>query len=256
MTLTAPGHSERFDRQAAEYAFPYHWLPSTDERDAAIGRTLSWGLEYLAVLETTAELVAATNPARVLDFGCGDGRLAVELARRGVPEVVGVDLVEQAIAFARVFGAPIASQLRFECLRVQDFDAGTFDTAVMMEVLEHIPGAELDSVIGALWRRVRADGALIVSVPTTNVPQNAKHERHYTEELLRSHLGARFEVDSVRYVHRASAANGMLRRMLTNRLVSLEEPHLRRFVTALYRRTGWHAGSSDGAHLLALCRRA
>ena len=98
--------------------------------------------------------MTATNPARVLDVGCGDGRLAVELARLGVPEVVGVDLVEQAIAFARAFSAPIASQLRFECLRVQDLDVGTFDTAVMMEVLEHIPAAELDAVIGALWQRV------------------------------------------------------------------------------------------------------
>lgn len=47
-----------------------------------------------------ADLVARFAPATVLDAGCGTGRVAVELARRGV-EVVGVDVDPSMLATAR-----------------------------------------------------------------------------------------------------------------------------------------------------------
>jgi SAM-dependent methyltransferase len=47
-----------------------------------------------------ADLVADLGPASVLDAGCGSGRVAQELARRGV-EVVGVDRDQSMIATAR-----------------------------------------------------------------------------------------------------------------------------------------------------------
>src|SRR5688572_1223148 len=37
----------------------------------------------------------------VLDFGCGSGREAIELARRGAARVIGVDIQEGALAAAR-----------------------------------------------------------------------------------------------------------------------------------------------------------
>ncbi|MGZ6954099.1 MAG: class I SAM-dependent methyltransferase [Acidimicrobiia bacterium] len=47
-----------------------------------------------------AALVMRYRPASVLDAGCGTGRVAIELARRGV-DVVGVDLDEAFLAAAR-----------------------------------------------------------------------------------------------------------------------------------------------------------
>ena len=48
--------------------------------------------------------VMAYAPASVLDAGCGTGRVAIELARRGV-DVVGVDLDDGLLAAARGEGA-------------------------------------------------------------------------------------------------------------------------------------------------------
>ncbi|HEY8678452.1 MAG TPA: methyltransferase domain-containing protein [Candidatus Dormibacteraeota bacterium] len=45
-------------------------------------------------------LLALTTPARVLDLACGQGRHAIELARRGY-EVTGVDLSEYLLEVAR-----------------------------------------------------------------------------------------------------------------------------------------------------------
>ncbi|MGH9078618.1 MAG: class I SAM-dependent methyltransferase [Acidimicrobiales bacterium] len=47
-----------------------------------------------------AGFVADLGPASVLDAGCGTGRVAIELARRGI-EVVGVDVDKAMIATAR-----------------------------------------------------------------------------------------------------------------------------------------------------------
>jgi SAM-dependent methyltransferase len=47
-----------------------------------------------------AELIAAYSPASVLDAGCGMGRVAIELGRRGI-EVHGVDLDDDLLAYAR-----------------------------------------------------------------------------------------------------------------------------------------------------------
>ncbi len=47
-----------------------------------------------------ADLVTTYAPRSVLDAGCGTGRVAIELARRGI-EVVGVDLDDAFVAAAR-----------------------------------------------------------------------------------------------------------------------------------------------------------
>ena len=47
-----------------------------------------------------ADLVCRFDPATVLDGGCGTGRVAIELARRGI-DVVGVDLDTDMLARAR-----------------------------------------------------------------------------------------------------------------------------------------------------------
>ncbi len=53
-----------------------------------------------------ASLVCGFDPGTVLDAGCGSGRVAIELARRGI-EVVGVDVDTSMLAPARRLGPAI-----------------------------------------------------------------------------------------------------------------------------------------------------
>lgn len=75
---------------------------STGSRPRAADYDAQW--ERLAAtgadLHGEADLVMTWAPGRVLDAGCGTGRVAIELARRGV-RVVGVDLDADFIAAAR-----------------------------------------------------------------------------------------------------------------------------------------------------------
>jgi 2-polyprenyl-3-methyl-5-hydroxy-6-metoxy-1,4-benzoquinol methylase len=47
-----------------------------------------------------ADFIESLHPSSVLDAGCGMGRVAIELSRRGI-DVVGVDLDEDLLEFAR-----------------------------------------------------------------------------------------------------------------------------------------------------------
>lgn len=74
-----------------------------------------------------ADRVMTFGPGHVLDAGCGTGRVAIELARRGV-EVVGVDVDPSMLATAR----RRAPELRWVEADLATFDLGrTFDVVVL-----------------------------------------------------------------------------------------------------------------------------
>jgi 2-polyprenyl-3-methyl-5-hydroxy-6-metoxy-1,4-benzoquinol methylase len=105
-----------------------------------------------------ATFVAELTPASVLDAGCGTGRVAIELARRGI-DVVGVDGDGSMIATARR-RAPELTWVH-EDLTVVDLDR-QFDVVVMAGNVPLFtpPGTERALVAGCA-RHVGPGGALV-----------------------------------------------------------------------------------------------
>jgi 2-polyprenyl-3-methyl-5-hydroxy-6-metoxy-1,4-benzoquinol methylase len=86
------------------------------------------------------DLFASTEPASLLDVGCGEGILTERWARRlGPARVVGIDLDDPLIAaeWAKR-GAP---NLTYIAQRAEQlpFADGEFDLVTAIEVLEHVP---------------------------------------------------------------------------------------------------------------------
>ncbi len=105
-----------------------------------------------------ADLVMRYAPASVLDAGCGTGRIARELARRGV-ETVGVDLDPDMLATAR----RRSPNLTWVLADLATIDLGrTFDLALaagnVMILLT--PGTD-EAVLSGLARHLRPAGRLI-----------------------------------------------------------------------------------------------
>ena len=109
---------------------------------------------------------------RVLDMGCGAGRHAFELYRRG-GDVVAFDqdgdelaVVAEWLAAMRADGeVPAGAQAtttRGDALALP-FDDEEFDRVVAAEVLEHIPAD--DAAIAELVRVLRPGGTIAVTVP-------------------------------------------------------------------------------------------
>jgi len=105
-----------------------------------------------------ADFVMQLEPHFVLDAGCGTGRVAIELARRGVA-VVGVDADSSMIATAR----EMAPELAWIGRDLAEFDFGiAFDVVVMAGNVPLFtrPGTEESMVLGCA-RHVAESGVLV-----------------------------------------------------------------------------------------------
>lgn len=106
-----------------------------------------------------ADLVEALGPASVLDAGCGTGRVAIELARRGM-RVVGVDIDPDMLEVART-KAP-ALDWRLGDLATVELPPRSFDVVVAAgNVMIFVaPGTEA-RVVANLAPALAPGGALV-----------------------------------------------------------------------------------------------
>jgi len=105
-----------------------------------------------------ADLVASLGPARVLDGGCGTGRVAIELARRGI-EVVGVDLDVELLDRARAK----APELTWVCSDLSALELGrSFDVVVLAgNVIPFAEASVRPAVVAACARHLATGGRLV-----------------------------------------------------------------------------------------------
>jgi 2-polyprenyl-6-hydroxyphenyl methylase/3-demethylubiquinone-9 3-methyltransferase len=94
---------------------------------------------------------------RILDLGCGKGRFARALARRGA-SVVGLDRSAAMLAAGVGIGL---GRVRGSARRLP-FEAASFEGVIAIEVLEHLPPRALDAVYDEVRRVLRPGGTFVV----------------------------------------------------------------------------------------------
>jgi 2-polyprenyl-3-methyl-5-hydroxy-6-metoxy-1,4-benzoquinol methylase len=118
---------------------------------------------------------------RVLDGACGVGYGSAVLADAAA-EVVGVDVSEDAIAYARSRYGRANVEFRVDDLLAPHLDDGSFDVVCSFETIEHLP--DRDAYLGHVVRVLRDGGVFIVSTPrvdeTTESPENPYHCVEYS----------------------------------------------------------------------------
>jgi O-antigen biosynthesis protein len=129
----------------------------------------------------------ACRDGDVLDAACGVGygsaRLA-EVARR----VVGVDLSEDAIAYARIRYAAPNVEFQVADLLALDLPAASFDVVCSFETIEHLPDQE--AFLAHVARVLRPDGTLFVSTPHARVTDRSPANPFHHVELSRADFEA------------------------------------------------------------------
>jgi trans-aconitate methyltransferase len=100
---------------------------------------------------------------RVLDVGCGDGKITAEIAAR-VPRgsVLGIDPSRDMVAFASShFGPPARANLRFEAADVRALPyRGEFDLVVSFNALHWVP--EQDVALASIRAALKPDGRALL----------------------------------------------------------------------------------------------
>lgn len=105
-----------------------------------------------------ADFIESLHPTSVLDAGCGMGRVAMELARRGI-EVEGTDLDDDLLAFARAD----APQLKW---RLADLATASFDRTFHVigmpgNVMLFCRAEDRAKIVANLARHLTEDGLLV-----------------------------------------------------------------------------------------------
>lgn len=131
----------------------YCWDPNLYSSNSSAQK--NWGLELLAKLHFKGN-------ERVLDVGCGDGKLSAEIARN-LPDgsVLGIDLSEEMITFARNH----YPKEKFPNLAFMHTDArkltfdSEFDIVFSNAVLHWIKAPE--AVLKGFWKSLKPGGVLL-----------------------------------------------------------------------------------------------
>jgi len=128
-----------------------------NESDMAFKRRVPILMEYLELREGD----------RILDCGCGMGFYLKALSVLGEYGLFGLDSDRQPLDFAWKELKGAAALVRGDILALPYADK-SFDKVIMAEVLEHL---EDDHQGGReVWRVLRPDGVLVLSVPHKNYP--------------------------------------------------------------------------------------
>ncbi len=96
---------------------------------------------------------------RVLDIGCAGGRLGESLKARQPAHVTGVEMTESAARFAR----QRLDEVVVGNVEDMDFTAGSFDTVICGDVLEHL--RDPASVLRRARTWLKPNGAFVTSIP-------------------------------------------------------------------------------------------
>jgi trans-aconitate methyltransferase len=136
--------------------FMYSWDPELYSSSSSAQK--NWGLELLGKL-------CLKGDERILDVGCGDGKLSSEIARSlSEGSVLGIDLSEEMIAFAKehyplerfpnlTFMQMDATELRFD----SEFDI-IFSNAALHWIKNQKP------LLKGFWKSLKPGGKLLVQM--------------------------------------------------------------------------------------------
>jgi 2-polyprenyl-3-methyl-5-hydroxy-6-metoxy-1,4-benzoquinol methylase len=100
------------------------------------------------------------NGLRILDVGCGQGRLCFRVAEKGADRVVGIDINADVIDFAnkkRQEKFPhLCQKVEFSCIPIREFGEDDFDVIIAKDSFEHI--LDLEDCLHDMIKHLKQSG--------------------------------------------------------------------------------------------------
>jgi ubiquinone/menaquinone biosynthesis C-methylase UbiE len=139
-------------------------------------------LGTISHLDALLATVGPVEGLRILDIGCGEGKLSRALAKLGAhvtgydPFIEGTALTQHGAGSYRLVRAPA------DALPEADHQA---DLALFVFSLHHVPGAKLQTALAEARRVLKAAGRLYVAEPLAQGPHQYIMELFHDETAVR-----------------------------------------------------------------------
>lgn len=134
----------------------------------------------IRILESLLQVRKRYNNPKLLDFGCGDGRM-VSLWDSVLGGAHGFDLSDTAIEKAKSIFPELASRLYSGDGHKTPFDDNCFEIIIMQEVIEHTTVQDL--MIAEIYRILKPGGTLILTTPNKDYFDKTK-AGNYSQQAL------------------------------------------------------------------------
>ena len=147
---------------------------------AAAGFLVVWRVVRMNELGQLAGVDFAPGPVRVLDLGCGAGRMSVMVAlERPEARVVGLDdfsadyiaghSEENTRANLRIAGVEDRVEIRSGDMRRIPFPSASFNAVVSSAAIDHLKREDIPVALAEANRVLRPDGQVLLSVIVPNI---------------------------------------------------------------------------------------
>ncbi len=224
-------------RQDAEYQMPYHYISKMPKDGFKQHFVDEWGINYISTIELILQEVEKANAKKIIDIGCGDGRLSRELYLSFAnAQVFGIDYSRRAIDLAIALN-PADERLAFATVDIlTEEPSKKYDVAILMEVLEHIPIDQAYKFLGQLKKYLEPRGQLLLTVPHINKSVEYKHFQHFSINTLTNLLEPHFEIIEITPFEKKSIWRWFLNMLLCNRVYVLNNERLLNIIYQVHKK--------------------
>lgn len=119
------------------------------------------------------ERLPSDRGARIVDIGCGNGALVLQILQAGYRDVTGVDVSAEQVELARQRG--LGSIIHADLLDWFDNTSERFDAVVAVDLLEHFDPSEVLSTLDRAWRVLTPGGRVIIRTPNAEGPFGSRY---------------------------------------------------------------------------------
>jgi 2-polyprenyl-3-methyl-5-hydroxy-6-metoxy-1,4-benzoquinol methylase len=148
------------------------WRDGVPWQDLAMGALLLLHPGWRAQVDMRSTCLPPPDGGRLLEVGCGGGRMLGELAALGW-EVAGVETDPAAVRAARRHGFEVHTG----DLASAAFPDASFDLLLLMHVIEHVPDPR--GLLLECRRVLRPGGSLVVATPNAESRGHRRFGRHW-----------------------------------------------------------------------------